>query len=290
MTGTLTLKPASGNGLVQVKGSLYGDDLRCQLTIGSDGTQGIWSSGYWDGSNYVADGKFMLSRSTSNAIQVNGNALTATTAANAINAGKAVYASSYLASRGNVSGSNHAAALKAFFDSNKSSIPRNCWITHYSSAYSNGSQCAGYWLSGYNDGPYGGFFVCHYNNARYVGIQNGTYTEYDLTKTTSSSIRIKTNIKNLEEAEAKQLLKITPIKFDYKESYGEKNQFGFIAEELEEKFPYAVYCPNYDKEKEEKPLQSIDYTKLIPHLIKLVQIQNKEIEQLKQEIKELKGK
>ena len=38
----------------------------------------------------------------------------------------------------------------------------------------------GYFLSGYDSSPYGGFFICHYNNPRYVGISNGTYTQHDI--------------------------------------------------------------------------------------------------------------
>ena len=95
-------------------------------------------------------------------------------------AGSATYASSYLANRGNVSGSTHAEALKAYFNSNKSSEPRNALVAHYSSAYGNGSLCMGYFLSGYDSGPYGGFFVCHYNSPKYVGISGGTYTQYPL--------------------------------------------------------------------------------------------------------------
>ena len=90
----------------------------------------------------------------------------------------ATYASSYLANRGSVSGSNHAEALKAYFNSYKSSEPRNCLVAHYSSASGNGSMCMGYFLSGYDSNPYGGFFVCHYNSPKYVGIQNGGYTEH----------------------------------------------------------------------------------------------------------------
>ena len=99
---------------------------------------------------------------------------------NASSADVATYASSYLANRGSVSGSSHAEALKAWFNSNKSTEPRNCLTAHYSSAHGNGSMCFGYWLSGYDSNPYGGFYVCHYDNPRYVGIQNGTYTQHDL--------------------------------------------------------------------------------------------------------------
>jgi hypothetical protein len=71
---------------------------------------------------------------------------------------------------GSVSGSTHAAALQAYFNSNKANEQRNILVGHYSSAYGNGSICMGYFLSGYDSNPYGGFFVCHYNTPRYVGI------------------------------------------------------------------------------------------------------------------------
>ena len=79
-----------------------------------------------------------------------------------------------------VSGSTHAGALQTYFNSYKASEPRNVLTAHYSSAYGNGSVCMGYFLNGYDSNPYGGFFVCHYNWPRYVGINNGTYTEHNL--------------------------------------------------------------------------------------------------------------
>lgn len=97
-------------------------------------------------------------------------------------AGSATYASSYLANRASVSGSSHAVALQNYFNSYKSTEPRDCLVAHYSSAYSNGSLCFGYFLSGYDSGPYGGFFVAHYNTPYYVGILGGTYTQSQLWK------------------------------------------------------------------------------------------------------------
>ena len=44
----------------------------------------------------------------------------------------------------------------------------------------------GYFLNGYNDTPYGGFFVAHYANCYYVGISNGTFSEQQII--TSSNI------------------------------------------------------------------------------------------------------
>lgn len=77
-----------------------------------------------------------------------------------------------------ISGSSQSAALKARFDSYKSSTPRNKLIDYYSSAMGNGALAMGYFLKGYDSSPYGGFFVCHYNMPRYVGIAGGTYYDH----------------------------------------------------------------------------------------------------------------
>ena len=71
----------------------------------------------------------------------------------------------------------HATALQNYFNANKSSIQRDKLNTYYSSAYGNGSFYMGYFLSGYNSNPYGGFFVAHYDTPYYVGISYGTYKE-----------------------------------------------------------------------------------------------------------------
>ena len=96
------------------------------------------------------------------------------------------------------SSDTHATALQNYFNANKSSIQRNKLNTYYSSAYGNGSFYMGYFLSGYNDTPYGGFFIAHYGTPYYVGIANGTYnqqtiltssnyTDYTVTKTGSGA-------------------------------------------------------------------------------------------------------
>ena len=80
------------------------------------------------------------------------------------------------------SSQNHAEALKSEFDTNKGSIPRNSLLSYYSSSYGNGSLYQGYYLANYDSNPYGGFYVCHYNTPYYVGIQNGTFTQFQLWK------------------------------------------------------------------------------------------------------------
>lgn len=85
--------------------------------------------------------------------------------------------SNRLAIKGVASGDNHALALKNYFESNKSSIPRNELTTYFSTAYGNGSLYMGYFLGGYDSTPYGGFFVSHYDTPYYVGISYNNYNQ-----------------------------------------------------------------------------------------------------------------
>lgn len=85
-----------------------------------------------------------------------------------------------------INGTSHAVALQNEFNSYKASIPRNCLINYYSSAYGNGSQYMGYFLSGYDSSPYGGFFVAHYTTPYYVGIAGGGFYQYQIWKSGDS--------------------------------------------------------------------------------------------------------
>ena len=83
-----------------------------------------------------------------------------------------------------ITGDSHATALKSIFDKNKTSIPRNKFISMFSSTYGNGSYYMGYFLNGYENAPYGGFFVAHYDTAYYIGIANGSFTQHRLVYST----------------------------------------------------------------------------------------------------------
>lgn len=274
-TGNIITTADSGDRYFEVKNNTTG--VRIELANSGSTNHGLWSSGYWSGSAYTASSIWMINRDSSGKVVVNGNC---------------TGSAKTLASFGTVSGSTHAAALKTWFDSNKSSEPRNQLIAHYSSAYGNGSICMGYFLTGYDSNPYGGFFCCQYNSAKYAGIQNGTYTEYELTKSAASSKLIKENISPMKDEEAQKILNITPVSFDYKKDFGEKNQFGFIAEELCDAFAYPVICKVKDlKDLENDPTSiQIDYIKFIPHLVKMIQIQQKEIDELREKVGQISKK
>ena len=99
-----------------------------------------------------------------------------------------------------------------------------------------------------------------------------------------------TKIATMSEEEAKKILRLKPVDFDYIEAYGgEKNQHGLIAEDTLGIIPSCVTVPEGYSEKEfdaEKGIRNkvlaIDYSKLVPYLIKMVQIQQEEIEKLKE--------
>lgn len=110
--------------------------------------------------------------------------------------------------------------------------------------------------------------------------------------TNPSSRLVKENVVTMSEEEAKKILKLKPVDFDYIEAYGgEKNQHGLIAEDTLDIIPFCVTVPEGYSEKEfdaEKGIRNkvlaIDYSKLVPYLIKMVQIQQKEIEGLKKKV------
>ncbi len=102
-----------------------------------------------------------------------------------------------------------------------------------------------------------------------------------------SSRRIKENIKDMSEDKAKKLLEVNVVDFDYIGEFGGglKNQCGVIAEDTLDIIPEAVEIEEgYDETKpidKENTAPSVDYRKFIPYLIKMVQMQQKEIEELK---------
>lgn len=95
---------------------------------------------------------------------------------------------------------------------------------------------------------------------------------------TSSSKRYKENIRQMTDDEAEKILDINVVKFDYKNKDNGTNVGGAIAEEVEKVIPEVI---TYTQLNGEKVPDGIDYTKLVPYLIKEIQILKQEIETLK---------
>ena len=108
-------------------------------------------------------------------------------------------------------------------------------------------------------------------------VGGGSVTSYN----TTSDYRLKEDFKQI-----KGLEKVLKIKvYDFKWKSGDYRMDGVIAHELAEVIPYAVVG-----EKDAKEMQSVDYSKLTPILIKAIQELSSKNDALQSQINELKNK
>lgn len=126
----------------------------------------------------------------------------------------------------------------------------------------------------------GGLYVLKYNAGSYSPVYASTFSQ----QSTKSS---KENFSSITDEEALNLLKIPPQHFDY--INGEKNQSGFIAEDVEEFFP-EICSYQTDSDTGEKKLFGLDYSKFSPYIVKLLQVLHGKVSALEQENSELLGR
>ena len=125
-----------------------------------------------------------------------------------------------------------------------------------------------------------GFSVGKGNNTFYV-TGGASYQGNNLaTWTIASDVNIKENIQNIDNSLAK-VLKLRPVSYKYKEN--QKSDIGFIAQEYELLFPEQIVhsAPNeFHKTLGLEEVKGIQQN-LIPYLIKAIQEQQLQIEELK---------
>lgn len=169
---------------------------------------------------------------------------------------------------------------------------------HYFKNTSNGNQTACLKANGSFGAGAGGTAII--GNPIYMAADwnsSGYATVYGASFTNPSSKLVKKNVADLSKEEAKKILQLTPVSFDYiKEFGGDKGQRGLIAEDVLNIIPSCVQIPDGYSEEEfdaskgiKNKVLAIDYSKLVPYLIKMVQIQQEEIEKLKEAMKKEGG-
>lgn len=138
-------------------------------------------------------------------------------------------------------------------------------------------------------------------NKIYLNGGSGNITCVSLTQT--SSKKYKKKIKTLTDEEAKKILELRPVTYDFKDEAKGVNMRGFIAEEVDEVIPelvkhtkdYPVVTTTIDEDGNEvvqeqtKDEVSLDYTMMIPYLTKMVQLQQKQIDDQQKQINDLKN-
>jgi hypothetical protein len=102
-------------------------------------------------------------------------------------------------------------------------------------------------------------------------------TSYNVT----SDYRLKEDLKDVNGLD--KLLKIKV--YDYLWKSDKTRMDGVLAHELQEVLPYAV-----TGEKDDEKMQSVDYSKLVPIMVKAIQEQQVQIEELKQQVQSLLNK
>ena len=97
---------------------------------------------------------------------------------------------------------------------------------------------------------------------------------------TGSDRKLKENIKPLENSTLEKVLQLNPVRFTLKDDIEKKEKIGFIAQEVEALYPEYVMV-SVDNEGEET--RYLDYSQMVLILCKAIQ-------ELKQEVEELKSK
>jgi hypothetical protein len=123
---------------------------------------------------------------------------------------------------------------------------------------------------------------------------NGDWYTNDGSTSSLSDERVKDNIETLDEC-LSSILQLRPVSFDYN-GLGQMRtdmgkQRGFIAQEVELILPDIV---KIDKRSDEDEPDLIEYRsmaqgKLIPYLVRAIQEQNEQIEELKSKVLELEN-
>jgi hypothetical protein len=99
---------------------------------------------------------------------------------------------------------------------------------------------------------------------------------------TRSDISLKKDIQPLNYGILDKVLKLNPISFYWKdENMDKEKHFGFVAQEVEEVLPELVRQDSQGK-------KTLSYNELIPYLVRAIQEQQKEIEELKAQIQNSK--
>ena len=86
---------------------------------------------------------------------------------------------------------------------------------------------------------------------------------------------------NIETIDSTDLLKLNPVKFQFKNDNKHKNHFGLIAQELETVYPELVSNNSIG-------FKTVNYIELIPILISQIKNMQKDIDTLKDELNEIK--
>lgn len=94
-----------------------------------------------------------------------------------------------------------------------------------------------------------------------------------------SDKNLKKNIKSIED-KSSSIINLEPVEFNYKDDKTQKKHLGFIAQDVEKIYPELVT-------NNQNNLKSINYIELIPLLVLHIKKQQKEIDELRDNVNQL---
>lgn len=154
--------------------------------------------------------------------------------------------------------------------------------------HNNGRESARLWTAQGFTQAAGPYWRC-YNTSGTLLISG------NITVSSGSSRYIKHNIHSLSENEAIKVLQLNPVFFEYNTGCGPSGvRTGMIAEEVlpimpQVTYDFPVYEDSTNVSTPTRVVKAINYELVLPYVIKLVQMQQKEIENLKQTINQLQN-
>lgn len=132
----------------------------------------------------------------------------------------------------------------------------------------------------YNSGGVLDLYDANYLNIQCLG-RTGNITCVSLTQT--SSRKVKENIEPMTTEEARRILELQAVKFDYKNKNRGTDKRGFIAEDV------AEIVPNLVSPETEETAASLDYIGMIPYLQAVIKDQEERIKRLEIKLERLEG-
>ena len=88
---------------------------------------------------------------------------------------------------------------------------------------------------------------------------------------------LKENIETITDDKSKSIINLEPVEFNYKDDKSKRKHLGFIAQDVEKIYPELVSNAQND-------IKSINYVEFIPLLVLKIQSQQKEIDELREQM------
>lgn len=171
----------------------------------------------------------------------------------------------------------------SFYLANRSTgMPRlSCSITSDGGSVSVGSNAQTVCYLFANSAGGGTMSLKNANNTFTITCSGDTGNITCVSLTQTSSRKVKKNIKPIKDA--RKILELEAVQFDYKDDVQGKNKRGFIAEDVEQVLPNLV-----SKATDEIPA-TLDYLQMIPYLQSVIKEQDERIKALEDKIKQIGG-